>query len=646
MGSERQSGPLVGGVTVIQVLTRGWLRAAFAAVCVLFFPVHQQARSSSGSDCVFRNAPDDFLLQAIRARDDVFQRAAKLGRKQAAGEKPNAVAPSSIPRINLIDDAIFTKLQEAGVDSAPLSTDQEFLRRIMLDLTGRIPTPDQVREFVASTDPNKRDAVIDRLLYSPEFTHKWTMWIGDLLQNTRNSANIARQFRGRNAMYTWLRASINDAKPLKDVVYEAITGRGNNYYETNGQVNFVLGGVSSGPAQDTYDLMFSRSASMFLGMGHYDCLVCHDGRRHLDALSLWGKNATRLEAYRMAAFFSRVRRTADNNTSSPDYQSNTITDATAGTYDLNTNFGNRPNRVAIGTLRNLNPEYHVTSATPTSADWRASFADNVMKDPMLARNLVNRLWKELFNLALVEPVDGLDPARLDPQNPPPAPWALQATHPQLLEDLAQFMREGNFNIREFLRVVVQSSAYQLSSRYDAPWDVTKVPLFARHYPRRLMGEEVHDALQMATGIPSNYTVEGWAETAKWAMELPEPVEPRSNGGANNFMNYFLRGNRDTQERRQSGSILQQLALMNDAQVINRVRVSASPVLQRISRITDDKLLVEEMYVAFLSRKPSEFESEKAVAFFAKNATTAAARNASIEDLGWALVNKVEFLFSY
>ena len=625
---------------------RGLRWAALAPLSLALFLSLAQAASHSGTDCVFRNAPDDFLLQASRARDDVFERAAKLGRKQAAGEKTNAVAPGSIPRRNFIDDAIFNKLQEAGVDSAPLTTDEEFLRRIMLDLTGRTPTPDQIREFAASTDPNKRDAVIDRLLYSPEFTHKWTMWIGDLLQNTRNSANLSRQFRGRNAMYTWLRASINDGKPLKDIVYEALTGRGNNYYETNGQVNYLLGGVSSGPAQDTYDLMFSRSAGMFLGMGHYDCLVCHDGRRHLDALSLWGKNATRLDAYRMAAFFARVRRTADNNRESPDYQSNTLNDAATGTYDLTTTFGNRPNRVAIGTLRNLTPEYHVTGAKPAAADWRAAFAENVMVDPMLARNFANRLWKEMFNLALIEPVDGLDPARLDPQNPPPAPWALQATHPQLLEDLSQELRNGNYNLREFLRIVVQSSAYQLSSRYDAPWDVTKVPLFVRHYPRRLMGEEVHDALQMATGILSNYTVEGWSETAKWAMELPEPVEPRSNGGANNFMNYFLRGNRDTQQRRQSGSILQQLALMNDAQVLNRVRVSASPLLQRISRITDNQLLVEELYLAFLNRKPSEFEREKAVAYLTQNATTAAARNTSIEDLGWALVNKVEFLFSY
>ncbi|MBK7928208.1 MAG: DUF1549 domain-containing protein [Bryobacterales bacterium] len=624
---------------------RGRLKAVVPSIVLLSLCL-AQASSVYTVNCTYTQDPEQYTEQDARAREDAFQRAAKFGLKRAVGEAPKAVPPGSIPRRNLIDDAIFDKLQEVGVDSAPLTTDEEFLRRITLDLTGRIPTPEQVRAFVANEDPDKRNVVIDQLLFSPEFTHKWTMWLGDLLQNTRNSANFSRQFRGRNAMYDWMRASITENKPLKDIVFEALTGRGNNYESATGAANYVLGGLSTGPAQDTYDLMMTRSASMFLGMGHYDCLVCHDGRRHLDVLSVWGKSATRLDAYRMSAFFSRTRRAQNNDRASDSYQSNTVTDAGSGTYDLTTNFGNRPNRTPIGTLRNLTPEYHFTGAKPATADWRAAFAENVMTDPMLARNFVNRLWKSMFNHGLVEPVDGLDPARLDPKNPPPAPWTLQASHPQLLEDLAQRMRDDNYNLREYLRLIAQSSAYQLSARYDGEWDLTKVPLFARHYPRRLMGEEVHDALQMATGIVANYTVEGWSETAKWAMELPEPVEPRSNGGANNFMNTFLRGNRDTLERRTAGSILQQLALMNDAQVINRVRVTASPVLRRIAGIPDNEAVVEEMFLTFLGRKPSEYEKGKAQEFLKRYATTAATRNTSIEDLGWALVNKVEFLFSY
>jgi hypothetical protein len=159
-----------------------------------------------------------------------------------------------------------------------------------------------------------------------------------------------------------------------------------------------------------------------------------------------------------------------------------------------------------------------------------------------------------------------------------------------------------------------------------------------------MGEEVHDVIQTATGVRGRYTVQGWADPVEWAMQLPEPVEPRSNGAVNNFMNTFLRGNRDTQFRRQAGSIQQQLALMNDAFVYNRARVASSPVLQRVSRLADNAAAVDELFLTHRSRPPSEYERAKAIAHLAR--ATAAARNTAIEDLSWALINKIEFIFSY
>jgi hypothetical protein len=264
-------------------------------------------------------------------------------------------------------------------------------------------------------------------------------------------------------------------------------------------------------------------------------------------------------------------------------------------------------------------------------------------DPMFARNLANRLWKHMFNMALAEPVDGLDPLRLDPANPPPAPWTFQATHPELLEKLAGELRQSYFNLREFLRVVAQSSAYQLSSRYDGEWKLEYVPLFARHYPRRLEGEEIHDAIARATGVFPAYTVQNY-DTVSSAIRLPEPVEPRSDRIGRDFMNAFQRGNRDTQQRSQAGSVLMQLALMNDPFVGNRIRASASPVLQAASRMNNAEA-VEYLYRRFLARTPTPSESQTAVAALTR-ASTAAARNAAVEDLAWVLINKLEFLFSY
>ncbi|MGH9672460.1 MAG: DUF1553 domain-containing protein, partial [Bryobacteraceae bacterium] len=505
-----------------------------------------------------------------------------------------------------------------------------------------------VRAFLEDGAADKRRAAIDRLLFSPEFVDKWTMWLGDLFQNTQTSSNVTRTAAGRNVFYDYMRAAIYENRSLKDIAFEVLTGRGNSFAYEDAPVNFIIGGRSpTGPGQDSYDSMLYKSTSTFLGLGTYDCLLCHDGRRHLDQLNLWGKNATRLDAYRMAAFFSRTG--APGNQPFPVNRdaggSYNVTDRTTGTYDLTTNFGNRPHRVAIGSLRNVTPEYHFTGAKPSGNDWRGDFAENLVRDPLLAVNFANRLWKAMFNLALIDPVDGLDPARLDPANPPEAPWALQATHPVLLQDLAKALADGNYNIREYLRLIAESSAYQLSSRYDDTWKVEYVPYFARRYARRLEGEEIHDAIVQSTGVMIKYAIGGWTEGTEWAVKLPEPVEPRSNGEANNFMNTFYRGNRDTLQRSQSGSILQQLFLMNNSFVTNRVRVASSPQLQALSRLTDNGYMVDELFMTFLGRAPTEYERGVALEHL-RPATTAAARNAAIDDLAWACVNKLEFLFSY
>src|SRR5207253_8517815 len=131
------------------------------------------------------------------------------------------------------------------------------------------------------------------------------------------------------------------------------------------------------------------------------------------------------------------------------------------------------------------------------------------------------------------------------------------------------------------------------------------------------GEEVHDAIVKATAALPAYTVQYWDNKVAWAMQLPEPVEPRSDGTANNFMNNFFRGNRDNQQRSQSGSIQQQLYLMNDSFVTNRVKVAASPKLKAMTAIAKDSDLIDEVFLTFLSRYPTDYERSKALPFLAK-----------------------------
>ncbi|MBI1791873.1 MAG: DUF1553 domain-containing protein [Acidobacteria bacterium] len=614
------------------------------------------------ADCAFVSDPDRFQRKEVKIRGEVFERAGKLNGRWSRSAVEATVPAAALPVRNFIDQEIFDSLTRAKVPAARVSSDEEFLRRISLDLTGRIPSADEVRAFLADKSGDRRDLLIERLLYSPEFTDRWTMWAGDWLQNTPtvSTAAIQRGINGRNAFFTWIQDAIYSEKSFKDIAYEAVTAAGNNFDPPAGASNFPMSASTTmGPAEDNYDMMLSRTASTFLGMSQYDCILCHNGRGHLDALSAWGVRATRTEAQRMAAFFSRMRFDPFRFQQMPGQPqpfyagSFNVNDVTTGAYNLGSTFGNRPTRALVGTARTLTPEYRL-GGSPSGNNWRGDFAENLVRDPMFARNLVNRLWKQMFTLGLVEPVEGLDAARLDPANRPTAinpntgeAWTLQATHPALLDRLAREFVDMNYQLRPFLRLLAQSTAYQLSSRYDDAWNPSYVPLFARHYARRLEGEEIHDAIVKATEVLPSYTVGGWSDKVSWAMKLPDPLEPRGNeGNGNVFMNYFFRGNRDAQQRQYSGSIQQQLALMNDGFVNNRLLVGNSPRLRTIAQMTKNEDILNEVYLTFLSRYPTGYEKERGLAFLVRKNTTAALKNEAVEDLAWASINKVEYLFSY
>jgi hypothetical protein len=629
-----------------------------AAVPLSFAQDNFDFTSASGDNCTFKADPNAYLQREARAKSAIYQRMASFSKQRGAETAKvgaNAVAASTIQHQNFIDDEIFNAMDAAKVASAPLSGDEEFLRRVTLDLTGRIPSSADVRAFVADTSPSKRNSMIDKLLWTPEFADKWTMWLGDLVENNATAVNVSRQINARNAFYKFLWENVTDGHvSLKDTVYNIITANGNTYDEP-GAPSYILGGIApGGPADDEYDMLVYKTAKEFLGLGNYDCLLCHNGRGHLDQLNLWASGVLRSDAEHMSAFFSHERRTGFMVTpqTTPDqmafYQNSTVVSEATNTnsnYTLPTTYGNRPNRALILGKNTADPIYR-TGQKPGSNNWRAEYAKLLVNDPMFSINFANRLWKEMFNYGLVDTQDTLDPARLDPDNPPDAPWTLQATHPRLLVKLANEFVNGNYSLREFLRLITVSSAYQLSSNYGGTWDSSTIPLFTRHYTRRLEGEEIHDAIVKATGIFPKYTVQGWAGvTVSWAMQLPDTSEPRSNGGAVTFMSNFLRGNRDNVPRSDAITIGQSQGLMNDPFVSTRVKMASSPTLQAVAKLTTTSAQIDEMYYTFLGRLPSDFERGKATTFLSK-ATTTAAKNTALEDFAWALMNKLEFAFSY
>jgi hypothetical protein len=237
--------------------------------------------------------------------------------------------------------------------------------------------------------------------------------------------------------------------------------------------------------------------------------------------------------------------------------------------------------------------------------------------------------------------------RQDPANPPAGSWTIQPTHPALLTKLAQDYAAHGYDLRYILGVMAKSSAYQLSSTYSGTWSDSYAPYFARHFARRLTAEEVLDAITKATGVPANIPVSGGQPNVAWAMQLPDAQEPGGGSTVGNFLNAFLRGDRDGDARSSEFSVSQALLMMNDSTVTTRIRnaTAGSAVNKLVAANATPAQIVTSLYLSTLSRSPGATELAAGVAMFASppNGETKAQ---VAEDLQFALLNKLDFLFNY
>jgi hypothetical protein len=242
----------------------------------------------------------------------------------------------------------------------------------------------------------------------------------------------------------------------------------------------------------------------------------------------------------------------------------------------------------------------------------------------------------------VDPPDQFDPLRLDPNNPPAAPWTLQPSNPQLLNALAQSFIQNHYDLKWLMRTIANSQAYQLSARYNGTYNSAWDALYARKLVRRLWSEEVHDAVAQSTNILPSYTVASNA-TLTWAMQFPEPLNTPSAGSpVTSFLDAFLRGNRDDEERSGEGSISQALNLMNDNFIMSRVKSNGPASSLLVANLSQSNTqLVNTLFLTVLSRNPTSAEMTQAL-----NQLQTGNRSQQAENLLWSLYNKVDFVFNY
>lgn len=571
-------------------------------------------------------------------------------RRQQASRLTHAVAGSidsansaPVPRKNFIDNFIFDKMERDGIPHAPLASDAEFFRRVHLDLTGRIPDSADLQKFLASQDPPKRDKLIDSLIGSSAYLAKWTYWFGDLSETAHN--RVGRD--GANLYYKWVYDNFHLNRPYNEFVQELLTTHAlSNWYV--GPASYLVRWVVIGDNcadtvhEDTSDEIAVQTARHFLGL-NLQCVSCHDGAHHLEKINLWLSQRKRQELWRQAAFFgkTRVLRRVEVDTTQDEYS---IDDKGEG-YNAAGRSVVRMPRFGKGLV---DPVFILTAEKPDDGKpLRQQFARTITSHPQFARATVNLFWAELMGVGIVDPPGEFDLLRQDPKDPPPAPWTIQPTHPELLEALTVDFREHNYDLRRLIKLIAASSAYQLSSRFPGEWKDAYARYYARKFVRRLTAEELHDAIVKATELYDAIPIPGTDLKVRFATETrtPEDFKQRQPGfkDINFFLDSFGQKNREYSERKNDGSITQAVLLMNGPFLKEKIKAAPGSYLGKLlnaQAAPSDDDVINKLYLRFLSHPPGAAEIGMARELVAKN------RKQGFEDLQWILVNKVEFLFNY
>lgn len=540
---------------------------------------------------------------------------------------------------NFIDTHVFGRMAADKVPHAPLASDEEFARRAWIDATGRIPPAADMAAFVADKSPGKRDKLIEKLVASDAFVDKWTYYFEDLFRAG------ARMGPGLNLFHFWIREWLKLDRPYNEVVSDLLTGAGKSSFSVPGSLYYARDFVKAKDdpeAPDAHDLVnqpdtvdeFTITYSkVFLGL-NLACISCHDGAGHLEKVNLYLTGRKRDDFFSQAAFYGKTRQIMNWENG---YQANTeyTVDDEAPGYERSAESIVRVPRRGKGISQ---PRFILSGEAPKDGEnARDGLARMMTSHVQFRRATVNRIWAEMMGFGIVEPVDDFDLARFDPKNPPPAPWAIQPSNPALLETLAEDFGKNGYSFRHLVKTILQSNAYQLSSHFPGEWKETYTPYYARKYVRMLTAPELHDAIALATGRPGTFSA--GTEKVSMAMQMPEPKKADSE--TQTFMRTFGQSNRDDMPKKIPPSSLQAMLLMQSKVVTERVNsTKGGSLAEWLSKVPDNRALVETIYAHTVSRKPSAPEMAVALEAIGKD------RRRGAENLQWVLLNSPEFLFNY
>ena len=504
---------------------------------------------------------------------------------------PHGSSLESIPDFtpnNYVDGLAAAKWKKLGLLPSPNSDDATFLRRVTIDLCGRLPTAEEAIAFVEDKSGSKRREVIDRLLDSPDYPAYFAMRWGAILRNSR----LAGADQASYAFHNWIKDMIARNRPYDEFVRGVVAAAGewqdapaiNWYWQTR---------------DDQLHSVTADTAQVFLGI-RLQCARCHH-----HPYERWGQE----DYYGLAGFFTRLGRKSFGQPP-PYFASSQVT-----TGEKNPLTGKVPEpKFLDGEYGKFTPEDDPRHAL---VDWMAR-----PENPFFARVLVNRLWGHFMGRGLVNEVDDMRES-----NPP--------SNPELLDKLAQDFIDHNFDVRHIVQTLVNSRVYQLSSE---PTEHNKDDRqnFARFYARRLIAEVLLDAVDDATGTKTKF---GNISDSARAVDLPH------EGFGSYFLDTFDRPKRVSGcecERSSGATLAQVLLLANSDELENKLADGKG----RIAKLMTDKKPIPEMidsiYLSAYARRPSDQELSTTVGYVEAQEN----KQQALEDVLWTVINSKEFLFNH
>jgi hypothetical protein len=550
--------------------------------------VTELACFSSSDESVATVDNDGFVVGLDRGESAILVRylekmetASLVFLKDIEGFKWNAP-----PENSFVDHDIFEKLQQLQILPSDLCSDEEFVRRVYLDVIGELPSVIDAQKFLADTAPDKRAKLIDALLDRPEYADFWAMKWADLLRLRGNKVTPAGVYK----FHRWLVAALRDNMPADQFARTLLTADGSTY--SNPAANFYR------TAADTNDCTETTS-QLFLGI-RIQCAKCHN-----HPFERW----TQDNYYGIGAFFNRIQKKPGMT---PEEQvvwiarSGEVTQPRTGKQ--------------MKPWLPLKGDAEVTG----DEDRRDSFANwlTAPDNPFFAKVEVNRMWGHLMGRGIVEPVDDFRDSN------PPASAAL-------LDHLAKDFVAHRFDRKHTLRTILNSRVYQLSSRKN-DFNRTDTKYFSHATTRLLSAEQLLDAICRVTGIDEKFA---GLPSGTRATQLPSPDTD------NYFLKVFGQPARETAcqcERSSDSNLSQALQMINGPLVHSKVRDEKNRLRSLVAAGMGDADLVSQLYLAALSRPPSEAEVGAAT----RHITASGDRMRGLEDVCWALLNANEFLFQH